>query len=590
MIFNDYNLNTILSLFSKKTIIPTEFHEQAKVIDDMLTSDTSGLIDSLTEFQVGCANTPVEIFTQSEKLNEILEEWLENLNSEFIGQGIKRGIQGLKEEYLRERWKGASFPLLKITKWDKIEGINLPISMMFVDGGSIFAKEKDTKTEVSLLGYDYFLGAEEEEKIDGKAFFLYKLFCRSFTKYPTPYLIRRGVYKNWLLMDMIKNKEFEVVNGLIPLIIQILKGSKELAIQQNLGYSEPELLEIKGKFQELMDKLNKTSFLGNGGDSSDKAPMRVSNFDEEIKNIIPDMEPMFKRELFVQAEKNILCGLNFIDVVEAVSTSRKESVLSPIPFIKECNVGSSDFNNIVSDLLYLIKEKNLGLIKYTAKSWEVKSKPIVEFMTNDFLDLIRSLADRGKISNETSDYICSKATVDYEIERKINLKELKQGDDWLMSPRSTMNTEKDTSPEEDFRREKAKTPKQTKEILPDRQPGTPEANNFNASKLNLIGSPYDTIESLPEGVRKTLDIEKQRKFMTIFNNAYKYASKQFEGNKQKIEVYAYRVAWSQVRKNHLEKSTLTVEKNLEEVLKLQDAEIQQKKLSLLDKLLGRGKE
>ena len=183
----------------------------------------------------------------------------------------------------------------------------------------------------------------------------------------------------------------------------VTKGSDALA-QQGITYDTPELEAIKEKIQGISNKLNDVQLNIDG--KSSKAPIRVSNWDEEIKHLIPDLEAMFKRELFEQAERNILFGLGFIDVLESVSSSRRESVLNPRVFIKQCNAGLSDFvNYVLGDLLALVKEKNEDSKKYVNKKWTPSFKPIIEFMDGEFLTLIRSLSDRGLISNETADYV-----------------------------------------------------------------------------------------------------------------------------------------------------------------------------------------
>jgi len=481
--------NMLVSLLFKKVIVSNEFHEQAGLVQQMIKNDSSGMVDALTQFQVESATTDISIDTDNANLNEIFEEWLININSEFRGKGINVGIRGLMQEYYNERWRGASFPVLKITKWDKIKGMNFPVSMMFVNGGSIYANKKDKSASLELFGYNYTIGKNnDDEKIEGKAYLMYKLFCRSFEKYPTPYLIRRGVYKNGRIIDMIKDKEIELVDTIIPYMMLVTKGTEALS-QQNITYSPKDLEGIKNKIQELTNKLNDVHTDLN--ERSKKAPIRVTNYDEEIKHLIPDLEAMFKRELFEQAERNILFGLGFIDVLESVSTSRRESILNPRVFIKQCNAGLSDFANyVMGDLLALIKEKNEDSKKYTARKWIISYKPITEFMNKDFLTIIRGLSDRGYVSNETADYICSAGTINYEIEKRKRIREMVDGDEVTMYPKIIQNIENKGI---DIREQLPQSTKQKvvkNDVPPDRQSGTPEIKNWNQSILEqeLINS------------------------------------------------------------------------------------------------------
>ena len=559
---NSY-INLMLSLLLRKVTVPQEFHEQYAVTKDMLRCDTSGLVDSLTNFQIESALVNIKIDTDNDKLDEILnEDWLENLNSEFRGQGIQTGLKGLMKEYFSERWKGATFPVLKITKWKEIDGINLPVSMFFVDGGSVYAKDKKDSEEIDLIGYDYFLGKNKKEQIKGEAYFMYKPFTRWFEKYPIPYLIRRGIYKNWKIIDIIKNKELELVDQVIPYLLLVMKGTEKLALEGDVTYDKTDLENTKIKIQELIDKLNKIS-TSSSVEKSEKSPIRVTNFDEEIKHLIPDLKALFEKELFVSAERNILAGMGFIDIVEATSTSRKESVLNPKGFIKEIDGGISDFKLIIKDLIDLIKEKNKNTHrKYNAKKWIITSSPTIIFLNERILTVLRSLSDRGLISNETISELTGN---DYEIERRRRIKETRDSDDIIMYPKLIQNTEKDTSPLEIERLPKKlkNQEEESEEEIDDDKTGT-EKQNFNQAKL--IGAPYETIKELPEYIRNKFGIEQQRKWMKIWNNAYKFYLKKFKGNKKKAEALAFRTANSRLSKSFFDKVKRKIIKAMIELL------------------------
>lgn len=468
-------MNLVLSLLLSKVLVPTEFHEQATIVEQMISKDTTGLVDSLTQFKADCATVDIVIDSESDKLDEIInEKWLPNINSEFRGKGIEVGLRGLMKEYHKEVWRGATFPILKILRWKKIEGIDFPVSMMFVDGGSVYAEDKDKKTTVDLFGYNYFLGQDKEEELKGEAYFMYKPFVRWYAKYPVPYLIRRGIYKNWKIVDMIKDKEIELVDRVIPYMMLVLKGTEKLTLS-NITYSTPDLEAVKTKIQEMMDKLNNVT-INDQHEIVGKSPTRVTNFDEEIKHLIPDLEAMFNRELFAQAEKNILAGLGFIDIADAISTSRRESVLNPKVFIKECNAGVSDFKVIVKDLLDLIKEKNESNIKYNAKKWIIASNPITDFATDDFKELIRGLSDRGLVSNETTINICGEGTINYELEKRKRIVEVKEGDEIIMYPKITQNQEEKGT---DIQGQKSTA---SKEKIPESKKGI-EKKNWTQMKL-----------------------------------------------------------------------------------------------------------
>jgi cation transport regulator ChaB len=67
-------------------------------------------------------------------------------------------------------------------------------------------------------------------------------------------------------------------------------------------------------------------------------------------------------------------------------------------------------------------------------------------------------------------------------------------------------------------------------------------------KSELVISPYEGIAELPSGVRKRLDVGNQRKWLAVFNAAYKYYSDKFPNDKKKIEALSFKTAWSKVQK------------------------------------------
>jgi cation transport regulator ChaB len=170
-----------------------------------------------------------------------------------------------------------------------------------------------------------------------------------------------------------------------------------------------------------------------------KSPIRATNFDEQIDHLIPDLINVFKTELFTVAERNILAGLGFIDVVEGVSTSRKESILNPKVFIEEVKSGVEDFKQILKELVYLIIEKNSNHTKYMNSDFYITSSPVKAFITDDFKDKIRQLYERGRISSQT--YVELAGEVDFKTEVYRRKKEAIQGIEETMYPQVTVNNE-----------------------------------------------------------------------------------------------------------------------------------------------------
>ena len=225
-------MNYALSLLLKKIVVPGEYHAQCEAVKGMLRNDSTGLIDSLTDFAVESANVSFSIKTKSEKFTEKLNYWLTNINGDFDGQ-IPRGINALAKEYFKERWKASSFPVLKILKWSNWEGMVVPSKMCIVDGESIYSVEKKGGKSVQkqLLGYDYSVGHPNDndtEKLD-KGVIITKPFARWFDEYPVPFLIKRGVYHNYRIIQSIKEKQTTILDQILPYLFLIKKGTEGLA-------------------------------------------------------------------------------------------------------------------------------------------------------------------------------------------------------------------------------------------------------------------------------------------------------------------------------------------------------------------------
>lgn len=514
-------INHIMSFLLKKIIVPSDFHSQTESVKEMQRDDLSGLVDTLTDFAVETATVDFHIESENENLTKILKEWLFSLNKNYKGQ-IPMGIKALAKEYFKERWKYSSFAVLKIAKWENVGGIILPTQMYFADGGSIYSKDKNNSEEnLQLINYDYYLGHElkPSNKLSGRAI-LDKTNGRWFDEYPTPYLIKRGVYHNWKIVESLKNKETEILEQVIPYMMLVKKGTEKLATENIKIYSDEELKAVKEQFQKVLDEQKIPN-------SASKTNFRATNFDEMIEHIIPDLLKIFDSKLFQQAERNILAGLGFIDVVQGISDTRRESVLNPKVFIEEVKTGVEDFKQILTQLIFLIIEKNKTHIKYVNSNFHISSSPIKGFMTDKFKERIRQLYDRGLLSIQTAVELIGEIEFKTEVYRREQ--EAKKGLEETMYPHITENKEDkgiDLPGDADD------------EDIPDDKKDSVEKKNFNNSKIELITAPYSTTKDLPTRVKNNMDVDLQRTFVTVFNNAFK---------QYKNDTRAFRVAWSVIR-------------------------------------------
>jgi cation transport regulator ChaB len=593
-------INQFLSSILRKINIPVDFHNQVKEVKTMLTDDVSGLVDSLTDFAVESATVKISIETKNDELNKIYQEWLNNINKSLAGQ-IQRGIGLIQKEYYKELWKASSFPVLKITKWNEIDKINFPSEMFIIDGGSIYAKEKNKGDLKGPLPYNYYIGQEtkDEQKLDNGVI-ISRPYGRIFDKYPTPFLIKRGVLHNFLILQALADKQGEVLLKIIPYLLWIKKGTESL-IAQGKGkvYSDGDLKQVVKEFQSLMDQITqKVSGLA--------VPIRATQFDEDITHLIPDLGKIFTRELSIGMEKRILAGLGFIDVMESVSSSRRESTLNPKVFIQLIRAGVTSFKEqILQELVYMTIDANKELHKkYMAQDIHVITSPVHIFTDEYFKNQMRLMWTHGQLSNET--YCEVVGEVEYRAEVLRREKEVKSGEEITMYPHLTRNDEQYVTEEETER--KGKTPKiedKNGRPISDDKSNPDRAKEYEMSSINLETSPYKTVEDIGSKIREKLSPELQDAFMKTFNSAYKY----YHNN----ETMAFRVAWSVIKKmgkkdkkgiwikktklakSNIETSELLTaaiqetikeeEKVIEALLKSKNLDLMNKKSKLLDKLL-----
>lgn len=550
---NGLFMNYLLSALYRKVIVPNDFHTQAIAVQEIMRNDVSGLVGSLTDFQVSSADVSYTIKTDNDKLNEIFKTWLHTINSDYEGK-IPSGIHALASEYFKERWKGASFPILKVIEWTDIDGFMVPSKMAFVDGGSVYSKRISLdQNYVDLLGYEYYLGRKRDAdaKLD-KNCIITKPYTRWYAEYPIPYLIKNGVYYNWKMVQTLKDKQAQILDQILPYLLTIQKGTEQLAIQKGVNYDDDKLKKVAAQFEELVQRMNDFQF---DGQRKSKTPLRVSQFDEKIEHNIPDLGVIMKKELFEIADRGILSGLGFIDVADPVSSSRKESVLNPKAFIAEINKGVTDFKSILRELVLLILKKNKDRSKYleASKNFRVISSPVKGFMTDLFKQTMRSLYDRGTISKKLLTEVIAETNYEEQVEQRKH--EAKKGDEYFMFPPVIQNIEQQGM---EYPDNPPPTPngvkKTTQKPGMDNQTTDDKINpveklNFKASILidGLVGSPYSGIASLPDAVKKALpSLKDQRTWLKVFNASYHFYQGKF-GDAKKAETLAFKTAWAKAK-------------------------------------------
>jgi len=523
-------VNLILNLLaSGNTItVPTEFHEQYQAIKQLLNSDSSGLITTLIDFMISSANVEYQIETENDNLNKKYEKWLLNINRSYNGQ-VPKGIKALAEEYFKERWAGASFPILKIVDWEEIDGISFPTKLFFVNGGAVYADKKEGDA-IRLIDYDYRIGKAKNKNLilSPDNCIITKPFGRIYEKYPIPFIVKRGVYKNAKLMDVLKGKQGELLSQIIPLVNLIKRGSERMAIEGKHEQDE-DLKKIKEQIQTMLTELKTTS-------AKQKSPVRVVPFDENWEHIVPDIEKLFSPAVITSLEKSILGGLGFIDVASAFSNNRKESILSPKPMISEVNKAIADFAKIIENLIDRIWEKNKKSKLYSTRQSYVTYTPVKLFMSDAFKQEMRLLWKNGGLS--TQSYVEIVGETPFKVESFRRTKEAKSKLDLLHYPHWTRNKEDVQAPEQFEVPEEED--KNGNKIPQDKIDKTQSKDKYDLSKKKLEIAPYQTIKKLPKSIRNNMGVELQKIWMNVFNRAYNtYADD---------ETRAFKTAWSVIKK------------------------------------------
>jgi hypothetical protein len=518
--------------------VPENYHERCGKVEEMLDNDISGMVNSLLDYAVNSsseANYRVECSEPT--LQKLLNLWLDQINLEI--KGIPTGLQALSTEYFRERWEGSSFCILRIKDWQKITADNItievPTTMWFVNGGSIYVtRPKDKNYQ---LGSDkYYLDKEAKVEIPEnkkEKIIIQKPYDRWFDQYSTPYLIRKGVYKNWLAMKTLQDKSDEVIAKILPYLFLISKGTENMFIQGEVDYSDEELKTLTDNFKDQLEK-----YKGQRGGT----PLNAVPFDQKYEHLIPDLRNILTEELYRQGVRAMLAGLGFIDMLE-ITPSRQEDRLNPKPFLAEVNNGVAGFKAMLLETIYLIIDRNKAshrkLFSDSGKIIVINSP--LKINTEKILDAIRSGFDRGTLSLQS---YTETLGFDYPTEKELRSKELENGDEDLMYPHMIQNTEKDPNtnvqpskpqnPKNENQNKLKNTPEtktKTAEVI--NEPIDPNLEVINPNELEM--APYD--KSNPPAFLKKYPAGAIDVFITVFNESY-----------PKGEDYAFPVAWTALKR------------------------------------------
>ena len=425
----------LLALYStEEIIIPGDFPSQIQGVKDVLKSDVSGIVNSILDFAIKCANVNYQIETENPNLAKKLNDWLFSINEDLRGK-IPTGINALAKEYFRERWKGGSLLLLR-TLWEKVDGYELPNRLWFIDGANIKVENGDSNYRV--IGEEKYLLKLTQNKTKplpaykNELIFVQKPFSPWSVLEPTPFIIQRGLYKNLKIFELVNRKSEKIIAKAVEYLFVLKKGTEQLALKGSpeFVYNEEDLKKVKKSVEDMI-AANKTEA---------GTPSYITNFDTTMEHLIPEYSRVLNEALYAPLERRLLSGLGLIDIIQGITTTRREAVLNPKPFIEEIKQGIEDFKSLVLDILKTIAEKNNDSHrKYFNSDIQISSSPISAFITDDIRNHLRSMYDRGNLSHQT--YMETVGEVDFTIEVQRRKDETKEGLDETLYPPVTQNVE-----------------------------------------------------------------------------------------------------------------------------------------------------
>ncbi len=460
----------LLSFFQAEVIsIPVKYRDKVLAVKRLLEDDNSGLVNSTLDFAILSAMVDFRIETDNKNLTKILNDWLCTINEDLRGK-IPTGLKALSKEYYRERWKGSSHLVLR-TFWevDSKTGLDVPTTLFFLDGENVKVQVPD-KNEVELGAETYWLRTSPNEKDDielpvnpdTEVLFIQKPYESWGTRYPVPFIIRRGIYRNLKFLALISSKGEYIVGRALEYLMTIKKGTERMAVEgrAELTYDEDDLKKVSEDFRKLLQSKK----------TEPGTPTYTTNFDTEIEHLIPDYTKAVNDVIYAPIEKKILAGLGLVDIVDGSSSTRRESILNPKPFIGEVNHAISDFKTLLEDIIKTFIERNADSHpKWTSAKIQIHCPPVKTFMDDKFREMLRSLYDRGSLSKRTFVEVVGDLNYDLEVDRR--KEEKSSGEDKVMFAPIIQNTGLDPATG-------GVAPPKPKDNVPDDKKG-PEKTKYN---------------------------------------------------------------------------------------------------------------
>jgi len=556
-------LQYLMSLEANQNLNPPSgYSSQVKECKKILNNDCTGLIATTIEFIIGAiSEVDFKIETDNKELNVILNKWLKRINKDKRQQ-IPSGFNSFTSEFCNE-YLTSSMSIVRYD-WGTFETLNLPKHLWVLDSANV----KVSGDESKLANFTYKINKDVLSED-----FLVRKDGRWYDRYPTPLLIRRGTYTNYVIKKKLKEKTGGLLDKLMWYLLLMKKGHPNF----------PDLIYTNEQFKDMTTDLNKVLNDNENSIAPTKIPTYATSFDTSFDHIFPDLRVIFDRTIYEEIDRDILAGLGLIEVLEGVGSTRREAILNPKPLVQLTVNLIIEIEKLLYELLYEIVEKNQTRVKYFSPDnlhkLRIVTTPLKAFWTEEFKTFVRSFYDRGLISKESS---LEAVGFDFETELKRRENELKEGMEIILYPPVIQNMERDESTMENLRLEEIVEPDDEENIMEDKE--SIEKENFKASiaecpyckhqfdylkekeagmgyvkcpsckqsvtqnniiSSNLEGSPYKDIQELPPNIKKSCSVEVQRVWMTVFNRAYDFYKNYDDELRDTI---SRKTAWKKVKK------------------------------------------
>lgn len=511
--------------------VASGFSNQVDQIDcQILGNDKTGMVSTIYDFMVHSSTVPLKIETKNKTLDEYLQKWQTQILNKNINIDTPIGLRALSAENFKERWR-SSLLALKV-RWEEQDfgGKNgkwiVPTKMWFLNGGAIAI----TNQTGALNTRDYYVKPKKGDPIPLKntkheSVYIRRPFTLQHKNNVIPYFVQRGTVYNALMVNAISQKQQEVIEAVVPLILELQAGTEAL-IARGITPNEKQFKELK---QKLVDAKNKYD------QSHDFADLIATlRGDTHIDYLIPDLKKIFDDEIVKSSERRLLASLGMIEL-KGFSSNREEAILNPKVLVEEVMDAVADWADLLRNIMIEMLDRNISRHPSLANN-EVRVIPakIKAFITDDMRAMLRSLYDRGIISKQTA--VEDIANVDFEGEVERRIKEDERGLQRYMKAPVIQNLERWEDPE-----------LQNDTNLEDqnKKPGTPEGDNFNQALLEGLKilksekeipvAVYESIDDLPENIKSSLPVPAQMVWLKSFNTILKESG---DEDKAKRETWA----------------------------------------------------